>query len=205
MDNFSDNFDYILQLTKSLSLQCWNNRQETSKIEQLLKRLAKQSLIPYEQYIAEPTPEARKEYEKLSELTEEERLVTENYKLIYHIQQQEYLNTKLWTLITQINELLISIRTFIVEQKSVRPENESEFLQNNVISSTSKVADNRQALLLAKEHSKETLNLLLAELKVTCSEIDWERIPRESREFERLRSRLTKIEKMHNITLVPNI
>ncbi|AAS52045.2 ADR125Wp [Eremothecium gossypii ATCC 10895] len=205
METFSDSFDYILQLTKTLSSQCWNNRQETLKLEQLLKRLAKQTHISYEQFTNEPSAEASKIYDENAQLTEEERLVQENYQLVYQIEQQEYLNTRFWILIGQINELIVSIRNFIVEQRSIRPKAEAEFIERNVTECEEKLVTNQMRLLQAEENSTEAIAALLKELVQVCSEVNWSNVPRDSRSFQRLLQNMEKVQKVHNITLIPDI
>ncbi|AGO11891.1 AaceriADR125Wp [[Ashbya] aceris (nom. inval.)] len=205
METFSDSFDYILQLTKTLSSQCWNNRQETQKLEQLLKRLAKQAHISYEQFINEPSAEASRMYEENTQLTEEERLVQENYQLVYQIEQQEYLNTRFWILIGQINELIVSIRNFIVEQRSIRPKAEAEFIERNVAECEEKLVENQTHLSQAGENSSQVIAALLQELVQVCSEVNWNNVPRDSRSFQRLLQKMEKVERVHNITLIPDI
>ncbi|AET40186.1 Far3p Ecym_5434 [Eremothecium cymbalariae DBVPG len=205
MDTFSDSFDYILQLTKTLSSQSWNNRQETLKIERLLKRLAKQTYIPYEQFIIEPSEETKETYNQLSKQSEEEYLIKENYKLIYLIEQQEYLDAKLWTLISQINELIVSIRNFIIEQKSARPKAEFEFIEKNLIKRIQHLNESEEKLRSSKETSIPIVEMLLKELVITCSEIDWKTVPQGTKSFQRLLHRIKKVEETHNVTLIPPI
>lgn len=57
----SDSFDYLLQLTKALSAECRANRQETDRIELLLKRLAKQSGISYDNLSKNIIPDSWKD------------------------------------------------------------------------------------------------------------------------------------------------
>ena len=57
----NDNFDYLLQLTKALTTECRVNRQETDRIELLLKRLAKQSGISYDRLSKNVTPDSWKD------------------------------------------------------------------------------------------------------------------------------------------------
>ena len=75
-----DNFEYLNLLAKNLSVGCRDSRKETDKIELLLKRLSKQSVVSYEEFSQRPSEETLDAYKKLSEPTTTEQLIRENYQ-----------------------------------------------------------------------------------------------------------------------------
>ena len=148
MEGSGDSFEYLLQLMKTLSAQSWSTRQQTEKVEQTLKRLAKQNQISFTENCKPPDEEAIKSLEELGGQTEEDLLVDENYRLMYQIQQQEYIHSKICLLIQQVNEMIASIKNFVVEQKNITPGLEHDFLQRNVNMPATTLSDSEHTCLL---------------------------------------------------------
>lgn len=130
--NSSDNFEYILQLTRLLSGECRSSRQQTESMGTLLARIAKQSGVSYENYSRGVSPSTNSKYKNYSELSEVDRLISDNYKLIYQIEQQEYINKKIWTLINHINEHINSIKIFLMEQRILPSSRFNEILNEKI-------------------------------------------------------------------------
>lgn len=205
MEGSSDSFEYILQLTKALSTQCRESRQETDRIESLLRRLSKQTQISFDHFSKEPNDQVRADFEKLSQETETEaeRLIKENFSLIYKIEQQEYINQKVWTLIDQVDELLNSIKNFVIEQKVNRPKMEHEFFRSVLKGKMDSIELNIEDLRRSSAYSRGKLDTLVEELQHICEEIEWDRIPKDSREYKTLLNRISYAEQKYQIKITP--
>ncbi|SCW03912.1 LAFE_0H01772g1_1 [Lachancea fermentati] len=200
MENSADSFEYILHLTKLLSTECRSTRQETDHIEQLLKRLAKLTQVSYEDLSREPSSEVREKYEKLNEKSEEEKLVDENLSLLYQIEHQECMNRRIWGMIDQIDDLLASIKKFVVEQKAHRSRNERQFIESIFGKRVANLEASIKDLSRNRETSFQKIELLIKELQYICSEIEWSKIP-ESKYGQELRQKLTSVENKYDIKL----
>lgn len=153
----SDSFDYLLQLTKALSAECRANRQETDRIELLLKRLAKQSGISYDNLSKNIIPDSWKDNasQKASPPTEAQKLISENFKLIYEIEKQEYFNTKAVALINNINEHFSYIKNFIDEQNAIRERNIATFTSEKLNERNKSLQQNYESLKTENEETKK--------------------------------------------------
>ena len=140
----TDNFEYLYQLTKNLSESSRASRQETDKIELLLKRVAKQSVISYEQLSKDVSLDVKRKYKDAllhgagrdKGEGEIQRLINENYRLIYEIEQEEYMNKKFLSMIENVEEQLQSIKNYIIELKLTREQDFDNFIYENVQSKT---------------------------------------------------------------------
>lgn len=140
----TDNFEYLYQLTKNLSESSRASRQETDKIELLLKRVAKQSVISYEQLSKDVSLDVKRKYNDalLHEAGRDKgegeirRLINENYRLLYEIEQEEYMNKKFLSMIENVEEQLQSIKNYIIELKLTREQDFENFIYENVQSKT---------------------------------------------------------------------
>lgn len=153
-----DNFEYVNQLAKGVSDQARSTRLETDKIELLLKRVAKQSTISYDQLSQEVNDETQRRYEEnISQKDEIQRLIEENYKLIYEIEQEEYMNGKFMSMIENVNIQLESIKSYIIEIKLTREQDLDNFLYENVHSKNKIVDSSCHDLKLKKEASERRI------------------------------------------------
>lgn len=140
----TDNFEYLYQLTKNLSESSRASRQETDKIELLLKRVAKQSVISYEQLSKDVSLDVKRKYKDAllhgagrdKGEGEIRRLINENYRLLYEIEQEEYMNKKFLSMIENVEEQLQSIKNYIIELKLTREQDFENFIYENVQSKT---------------------------------------------------------------------
>lgn len=140
----TDNFEYLYQLTKNLSESSRASRQETDKIELLLKRVAKQSVISYEQLSKDVSLDVKRKYKDAllhgvgrdKGEGEIRRLINENYRLIYEIEQEEYMNKKFLSMIENVEEQLQSIKNYIIELKLTREQDFENFIYENIQSKT---------------------------------------------------------------------
>lgn len=82
-------------------------------------------------------------------LSEDESLIRENYRLIYEIEQEEYLNGKFLSMINNVKEQLDSIKNYIIEIKLTREQDLENFLYENVYSK-SKIVGNSEGVLREK-------------------------------------------------------
>lgn len=154
----TDNFEYLYQLTSNLSDESRNTRQETDKIELLLKRVAKQSTISYEQLSTTVKPDTIQRYnEEVNDKDEVQKLIEANYKLIYEIEQEEYLNKKFLLMIENVKEQLQSIKNYIIEIKLTREQDLENFLYENIHSKSKIMESNTKDLKLKNELSEERI------------------------------------------------
>ncbi|QHS75327.1 Far3p [Saccharomyces paradoxus] len=197
----SDSFDYLLQLTKALSAECRANRQETDRIELLLKRLAKQSGISYDKLSKNIIPDSWKDNRSQTAPppTEEQRLISENFKLIYEIEKQEYFNTKALALINNINEHFSYIKNFIDEQNSIRERNVVAFTSEKLDERNRSLQQNYRSLKTENEETKKKLHTVVEQLEKLLKEVDWDRIPKNSRDYIRFRKQLEYLQDAYQI------
>lgn len=201
MDSSSDNFGYLFQLTKILSSECRANRQERDKIENLLRRLANQTGISYEQLSENVSPKTQETYDKLSTPSEADKLTMENYNLIYQIELQEYMNHKIWALINEIIEHLNSIKSFVIETRLTGYQNIDHYTDEKFDIKTERLDTNRRSLELTKEFTNEKLEVVTNELKSLMEQINWENIPKDSKEYKKLLEKTSILEAVYGIHL----
>ncbi|KAM3164901.1 Factor arrest protein 3 [Lachancea thermotolerans] len=200
MENSADSFEYLLHLTKGLSTECRSTRQGTERIEHLVKRLAKLTQTSYEELSKEPGPQVLQKYRELGRESERDRLERENYALIYQIERQEYVCRRIWSLIDQVEDLLESIKKFVVEQQGHRLRTENEFLETVVHSRMANLQVNTEDLVEAKNASRTKLDLLTRELKDLCKQIDWNKMS-DSEDATLLSRKVSEVESKYKLKL----
>lgn len=197
----SDNFEYILQLTKILSAECRANRQERDKVEHLFKRLAKQSYVSYEQLSGDVAPGKKELFRKLSNPTEEDQLIRQNYELLKQIELQEYMNNKVWLLINEINEHLSSIKNFVIERKLAASKDVMNFIDEKFTVNGQRLDMSCQALQNQLHVSKEKSEMVLQEFKSLIQGIEWHLVPKNSNNFIKFQSKLRILENRYDISI----
>lgn len=197
----SDNFEYILQLTKILSVECRANRQERDKIEHLFKRLAKQSYLNYEQLNGRVSPRKKELFDKLSTPTEEDVLIRQNYELLKQIELQEYMNNKVWLLINEINGHLSSIKSFVIDRKLAACKDVTNFVDENFTVNGQRLDMSCQVLRNELNVSKERSETVIEVFKSLIQEIDWKLVPKNSKSFINFQSKLKILENRYNVSL----
>ncbi|CAB4256374.1 similar to Saccharomyces cerevisiae YMR052W FAR3 Protein involved in recovery from cell cycle arrest in response to pheromone, in a Far1p-independent pathway [Maudiozyma barnettii] len=198
----NDNFQYISQLMGVLASESRSNRQETDKIELLLKRVAKQSSISYEKLGEEVTSETLDNYEKLSIPTKMDTLINENYDLLYQIEQQRFVNNKISILIQSIMEHFVSIKNFIKEQKFMREQDLDNFIYENFESQAVILNSHIDILREKKDISGKNLSRIIAQLESMFKNIDWSLISKDKHEFKLLLSQIQNLDESFNIKLL---
>lgn len=197
----SDSFDYLLQLTKALSAECRANRQETDRIELLLKRLAKQSGISYDKLSKNIIPDSWKDSRSQTAPppTEAQQLISENFKFIYEIEKQEYFNTKALALINNINEHFSYIKNFIDEQNSIRERNVVAFTSEKLDERNRSLQQNYRSLKTENEETKKKMHTVVEQLEKLLKEVDWDRITKDSRDYTRFKKQLEYLQDAYQI------
>ncbi|CAI4670256.1 AMM_1a_G0040880.mRNA.1.CDS.1 [Saccharomyces cerevisiae] len=197
----NDSFDYLLQLTKALSAECRANRQETDRIELLLKRLAKQSGISYDNLSKNIIPDSWKDNasQKASPPTEAQKLISENFKLIYEIEKQEYFNTKAVALINNINEHFSYIKNFIDEQNAIRERNIATFTSEKLDERNKSLQQNYESLKTENEETKKKLHSIIKQFEKLLKEVDWDRISKDSRDYSRFKKQLEYLQDTYQV------
>lgn len=150
----TDNFDYLYELTKKLSESSRASRQETDKIELLLKRVAKQSIISYEQLSKDVSLDVKRSFKDtmLHGVNNDrandkiQKLIKKNYRLIYEIEQEEYFNKKFFSMVGNVEEQLQSIKNYIIELKLTKEQDTENFIYDNVQSKTKIILNNSDDL-----------------------------------------------------------
>ncbi|QLG71761.1 hypothetical protein HG535_0C01100 [Zygotorulaspora mrakii] len=194
MDLSSDNFEYIFQLTKVLSSECRANRQEREKLEILLKRLAKQSGVSYDQLSENVELQTLDAYNLMAQPDEATHLMTENYELLYQIELQEYINRKILALTSEIAEHLNSIRCFVIERKLTGSQNIDNYLEENITARKDRLHSNIESLRQSKRSTEEKLEIICQELTSQIHEIDWDSVPRNSEIYKSFKERIALLE-----------
>lgn len=198
----NDNFQYISELMTTLTSEFRSNRQETDKIELLLKRVAKQSSISYEKLGEEVSEDTLKKYEKLSEPNEIETLINENYDLLYQIEQQRYINNKISSLVQSIAEHFTSIKNFVKEQKFVREQDLDNFIYENFESQAVIMDANINNLSMKKNNSGENLPKVISKLQQMFKEIDWELLAKDKKRYPSLINQIQTLDDEFDIKLL---
>ena len=172
----TDNFDYLYELTKNLSESSRASRQETDKIELLLKRVAKQSIISYEQLSKDVSLDVKRSFKDtmLHGVNNDrandkiQKLIKENYRLIYEIEQEEYLNKKFFSMVGNVEEQLQSIKNYIIELKLTREQDTENFIYDNVQSKTKIILNNSDDLKAKNDIMEDNmLNNIVKKFKDT--------------------------------------
>lgn len=197
----SDNFEYILQLTKILSAECRANRQERDKVEHLFKRLAKQSYVGYEQLSGNVSPKNRDLFNKIAAPTQEDKLIKKNYELLKHIELQEYMNSKFWLLINEINEHLSSIRNFVIERKVSGSQATANFIDEKFTMNGQRLEMSTNVLKGNLEVTREKSKLVEEELKYLVGQIDWDEVPKDSRDYLAFQKKLQILKERYNVQI----
>ncbi|AJP40753.1 AHL_G0041140.mRNA.1.CDS.1 [Saccharomyces cerevisiae] len=197
----TDSFDYLLQLTKVLIAECRANRQETDRIELLLKRLAKQSGISYDNLSKNIIPDSWKDNasQKASPPTEAQKLISENFKLIYEIEKQEYFNTKAVALINNINEHFSYIKNFIDEQNAIRERNIATFTSEKLDERNKSLQQNYESLKTENEETKKKMHSIIKQFEKLLKEVDWDRISKDSRDYSRFKKQLEYLQDTYQV------
>lgn len=202
----TDNFEYLYQLTRNLSDESRTTRDETDKIELLLKRVAKQSSISYKQLSSVVKPETLQSYkEEKNEKDEVQQLIEDNYRLIYEIEQEEYLNTKFLLMIENIKEQLQSIKNYIIEIKLTREQDLENFLYENITSKSKIIESNIKELKLKNQLSDERIDTeVIGKFRVLYRELKANSLLQQDRSpslIAALEDEIDEIEQLYNISL----
>lgn len=205
MDSSSDNFDYVFQLTKVLGSQCRASRQESDKIESILRRLAKQSGLSYDQLSGKVSPSTQQKYDETSAPDLTDKLILENYNLIYQIELQEYLNHRIWNLIQEILEHLNSIRGFVIERKMTGTQTINYYIQEKFDSTLEQLKGSQKTLQETKSITREKLTAVYDEVRAVMNQINWDRIPSASKERDRILELLSRLKESYGVDLIKDI
>ncbi|KAK5782492.1 Far3p PWA37_000570 [Arxiozyma heterogenica] len=213
----TDSFEYLYQLTKTLSESSRASRQETDKIELLLKRVAKQSIISYEQLSKDVALDVKRKHNNTvltgeqqdREENEIQKLIKENYRLIYEIEQEEYLNKKFMSMIENVEEQLQSIKNYIIELKLTREQDIENFIYENIQSKTKIVLNNSDDLKLKNDITEENIsNNIVKKFRDTYKNLNLNEKREEGRELlnrdkltENLEQEIDKFEERYKIKL----
>lgn len=197
----NDSFEYLLQLTKTLTAECRSNRQETDRIELLLKRLAKQSGISYDKFSRNIIPDQWKDNgtQMVSTPSESQQLICENFKLIYEIEKQEYFNAKIIALVSNINEHFSYIKNFIDEQNVIRGRDVAVFASEKLDERNKNLHKNYNLLKTENEETKRKLHTVIEQFEILLKEIDWKSIPEDSRHYTRFQKQLEYLQNAYQI------
>ncbi|EJS42402.1 far3p [Saccharomyces arboricola H-6] len=197
----NDSFDYLLQLTKTLTAECRANRQKTDRIELLLKRLAKQSGISYDKLSKNTIPDSWKSNKSQTESppSEAQQLIYENFKLIYDIEKQEYFNTRILALIGNINEHFSYIKNFIDEQGATRGRDVAVFASEKLDERNKSLHQNFKLLKTENEETKRKLRAVIEQFEINLEIIDWELIPKDSKNYNRFQKQLEYLQNAYQI------
>ncbi|CDO96547.1 unnamed protein product [Kluyveromyces dobzhanskii CBS 2104] len=203
MEGSGDNFEYLLQLVKTLGSQAWATRQQTDKVEQSLKRLAKQNQIKFSEYTKPPSDVTVKQAAQFRTKTKEEELVEENYRLMYQIEQQEYIHSKVCMLIQQIDEMIVSMRNFIVEYKTSAPEKNREFISRSITAQVSALTSGEKQLSGGHTTAQNKLRILTEELVDLFQNVPWHKVANDNLNYVRLKNLIADFEDKYCIQILP--
>lgn len=202
MDSSSDNFDYVFQLIKVLGSECRANRQESDKIESILRRLAKQSGLSYDQLSEKASENTRQKYDEVSAPDLTDKLILENYSLIYEIELQEYLNRRIWSLIQEIVEHLNSIRGFIIERKLTGTQTIDYYIQDKFDSKVEQLRRSKEMLQDSKHITRNKLTAIYDEIRIVLGQISWDDVPNNFKERERILEILSQLKDSYGVDLM---
>lgn len=196
------NFSQILQLLKQLDNENRSTRQETDKIEILLKRVAQQSSISYEKLSNTVTETTRRQHNvETTTASKEEALINANYRLLFEIEQQDYLNKKIYGLITTINDHLSSIKNFIIEQKLTRKQDMDNFIYEMVQAKQIILENNYEKLKTKNQISHDNVQIVIGKFRQVYQEIDWDLIPKDNKDYIALHILMDQFREQHGISL----
>ncbi|KAG0670298.1 hypothetical protein C6P45_002608 [Maudiozyma exigua] len=198
----NDNFQYISQLMATLTTEFRSNRQETDKIELLLKRVAKQSSISYEKLGEEVSQDTLEKYNKLSEPNEIDTLINENYDLLYQIEQQRYIHNKISSLVQSIAEHFVSIKNFVKEQKFMRDQDLDNFIYENFESQAVIMDAHLGNLKMKKNNSGENLPKVILKLQQMFKEVDWNLLAMDEQRYPSIVNQIQKLDEEFKIKLL---
>lgn len=197
----NDNFDNILQLSKILTSESRSSRQETDRIELLLKRVAKQSAISYEGLSTDIPQETADAYDTLSRPSEAEKLIRENYNLLYHIEQQEYIEKKVHALIKNINQHIFSIKNVLIDQRISREQDLENFMYENIEAKGKIIQASIEKLSKKNELISDKLNSIIVAFRDVYTHINWSLIPQNTNEYIKFSEKIAYIESTYDIQL----
>ena len=152
-DSSTECFDYILKLSKQLSDIQEGRRRETDNIEQLLKKITRQSYIDYEEFSSRTINHSNNNNPNY--LTTEEGIINENYQLLYQIRKQEFIKKKVIQLIDQYKELILSIKYLIIEQDALKPRIEKDFVTDKVLPQSKQLRELEKTFVLETDNIKK--------------------------------------------------
>lgn len=177
------------------------NRQETDRIELLLKRLAKQSGISYDRLSKNVTPDSWKDNrsQMASPPNEAQQFITENFKLIYEIEKQEYFNTKVLALISNINEHFSYIKNFIDEQNAIKGRDIVTFTSEKLDKRNRNLQQNYKLLKTENEETSKKIKAIIEQFEALLGEVNWECIPKDSRDYIRFQKQLEYLQDVYQI------
>ncbi|SCU79494.1 LAFA_0B03488g1_1 [Lachancea sp. 'fantastica'] len=201
MEHSADSFEYLLHLTKGLSKECRATRQGTERIELLVRRLAKVTQSSYEELSKEPSSQVWDRYHEISAESEKDRLIRENFALVYQIECQEYVCKRIWALIDQIEDLLESIKQFVVEQGAHRARTASQFIEDVVQTRIRSVQSSNQDLTETTKTARSKLDLLMQELQQVCKQVNWDQVQK-AEENRYLHTRILRVQQKYGIKLI---
>ena len=128
--------------------------------------MPKQSGISYDNLSKNIIPDSWKDNASQKALpTEAQKLISENFKLIYEIEKQEYFNTKAVALINNINEHFSYIKNFIDEQNAIRERNIATFTSEKLDERNKSLQQNYESLKTENEETKKNCIQLSNSLK----------------------------------------
>ncbi|QLQ80131.1 hypothetical protein HG537_0D01310 [Torulaspora globosa] len=205
MDSSSDNFDYVFQLIKVLGSECRANRQESDKIESILRKLAKQSGLSYDQLSEKVSESTRQKYDEASTPDSTDRLILENYNLIYEIELQEYLNRRIWNLIQEIIEHLNSIRGFIIERKLTGTQTIDYYIQDKFDLKVEQLRRSNESLQDTKRITGNKLAAIYDEIRIVLGQISWDDVPNNFKERERISEILLQLKDLYGVDLMTKV
>lgn len=197
----ADNFTQILQLLKQLDVENRSTRQETNKIELLLKRVAQQSSISYEKLSKTVNDTTSKQYRCNSFVSKEEELINDNYRLLYEIEQQDYINKKIINLINTINEHLSNIKNYIIEQKLTRKQDMDNFIYEMVQAKQTILNNSYEQLRTRNEVITDNVQVIIHKFQQVYKEINWDLIPKDNEHYIALHKLINQFQDDHGISL----
>lgn len=131
--------------------------------------------------------------------TEAQKLISENFKLIYEIEKQEYFNTKAVALINNINEHFSYIKNFIDEQNAIRERNIATFTSEKLDERNKSLQQNYESLKTENEETKKKLHSIIKQFEKLLKEVDWDRISKDSRDYSRFKKQLEYLQDTYQV------
>ncbi|CCE65538.1 hypothetical protein TPHA_0L01850 [Tetrapisispora phaffii CBS 4417] len=197
--NSADNFECILQLTRFLSSECRSSREQTDNLATLLNRLADQSGIIFEETSGNTPDEELQKYNEIVQKSEEELLIEENYKLLYQIEQQEYINSKIRSLINNIAEHINSIKLFLIEERIIKDNKKVDFIMDPNELDT--IRQSTETLKTSKDILQTKINSALHNLRLILKETNFQNIDKTTFEFRQFQKSIKILNDIYNAKL----